>query len=180
MTPDELRIIIEKAVAEGMAFPWWSYLIATVIGGLIVFTAPYLTRRGEHRADLEALPLTAAAVLKAENYQNSKREAYYEAINILTRFTASVPWSGPDIPTDRDMEEDRPLESEVNACIAKISIFTDNPDIPLAYINAFQSMHPIALGKLIELMRKDLGYGDLPFSAEDYLYHMKRTPSTNG
>ena len=180
MTPEELRLIIEKAVAEGTAFPWWSYVISTVIGGFIVFISPYLTRRGEHRADLEAQPLTAVAVLKAENYQNAKRDAYYEAINILARFSASVPWSGPDIPHDREMEENRPLESEVNACIAKISIFTDNPDIPLAYIHAFQNMHPIALGKLIELMRKDLGYGDLPFSAEDYLYHMKRTPGTSG
>jgi len=177
MTPEQVKLIVRDAIADGVTFPWWSYALSAAIGFCVAYFLPYITRRAQHLADKEAKPLTASEVLKAENYLNAKRDAYYEAIRILTRFSASVPWSGPDIPTDRDLEDARPYESEVNACIAKIAIFTDNPQIPSKYIEVFQNMSAPALGELIHLMRKDLGYGDLPLQPEDYRYHMRRNPS---
>ena len=177
MTPEQVELIVRDAIADGITFPWWSYALSVAIGFCVAYFLPYITRRAQHLADKEAKPLTASEVLKAENYLNAKRDAYYEAIRILTRFSASVVWSGPDIPINRDIEDARPDESEVNACIAKISIFTDDPQIPSKYIEVFQNMSAPALGELIHLIRRDLGYGDLPLKPQDYSYHMTRNPA---
>ncbi|MCO6059827.1 hypothetical protein NG726_24595 [Pseudomonas sp. MOB-449] len=174
MSPEEIKELVNVAISSGAEFPWWSYVISTAIGGLIAFLVPYLNRRGEHRADLESMPVTASAVLRVENHLNAKRDAYYEAITVLTRFSASVTWSGPDVPIDRVPESNRPLESEVNSCVAKLSMFSDDSDIPLEYIKSFQDMSPVTLGRVIDLMRRDLGYGSLPFDYDCYLYHYRR------
>ena len=53
MSPDELELIINRALEEGLTFPWWLYLsaiIATFVGG---FMGAYLKRKGENLATKE-------------------------------------------------------------------------------------------------------------------------------
>jgi len=50
MSPEEIELIVSRAVKEGFQFPWWLYLsaiFATFIGG---FLGAYLKRKGENRA----------------------------------------------------------------------------------------------------------------------------------
>lgn len=173
MTPEELTQIVTKAVEQGGTFPWWSYVLSAAIGGLLVYLVSYLQGRGRHSADMEGKPLTASAVLLAENKINAKRDAYYAAIKVLSRAMASEKWSGPDVPLNRFGENDFPLESEVNFAVAQLSLFTDDGAIPEAYLQAFSNASPVSFGYLIAAMRSDLGYGELPFSPEKYLYQYK-------
>lgn len=49
----------------------------------------------------ELKPLTAESILMRGNFLKAKRDAYYEALNVVNEFLEAIPWSGPDIPEDR-------------------------------------------------------------------------------
>ena len=119
-------------------------------------------------------PLTAEETLRRENRLNSKRDTFFDAIDAISRYLESTPWSGPDVPADRPVQGQRPSEAEVNACHAKLSIYSDDLTIPDAFILCFEGASPASLGRFIKSLRKDLGYENSSFDPEHYKYHFKR------
>ncbi len=50
MSPDEIKLVVEKALEEGLGFPWWSYLLFLVVSILGAFFGAYLKKVGENSA----------------------------------------------------------------------------------------------------------------------------------
>ena len=162
--------------------PEWFQSILTssvVTASAIWIIQKYLVAKIKHDFDLrlEALkPLTAAEALRQQNYLNSKREAYFEAISVITRYLEAVPWGGPDIPADRLQLESRPSESEVNACLAKLSLYSGDLNIPSQFLSCFDGASPVALGRFVNMLRRDLGHDEIHMNPEEYKYFFRREP----
>ncbi len=155
---------------------------ACVTGASIWVIQKYLLGRIRFDFDrkLEELkPLTAEAILMRGNFLNAKRDAYYEALDVVNKFLEAIPWSGPDIPEDRPQAGHVPTEAAVNSCLAKLSMFCDDPEIPEKFLGCFQTASAVSLGHFVSSLRKDLGYGDLPGDPEDYKRFFARDPSQN-
>ncbi len=50
MSPDEIKLVVEKVLEEGLGFPWWPYLLFLVIFILGGFLGAYLKKMGENSA----------------------------------------------------------------------------------------------------------------------------------
>lgn len=139
----------------------------------------YFSNKLKHELDvkLESIkPATAEETLKRQNLINAKRDAFFEAINILSSYLEAVPWTGPDIPEDRPKLHSRPSEAQVNTAVAKLALFADNPKIVDAYLRCFAGTSAPQVGELINLMRFDLGYGNLKIDPSSYKLYFKREP----
>jgi hypothetical protein len=146
---------------------------------LIVCAGGWFSAQVKHKLDvaLERMrPLTAEETLRRENYLNSKSQAYYEAITLVSRWLAATPWSGPDVPRDRSLEGNRPSEAEINTGRAKLAMFVDNPEVLATFDTLFGPASAPLLGKFVEMARKDMGYTSIPVPADSYHYIFKRTP----
>lgn len=140
----------------------------------------YFSSKLKHELDvkLEGIkPITAEETLRRQNLLNAKRDAFFEAINALSAYLEAVPWSGPDIPEDRPVLHIRPSEAQVNTAVAKLAIFADNPKIIDAYLHCFVGASAPQVGELINLMRFDLGYGNLKTDPSSYKIYFKREPN---
>ena len=84
-------------------------------------------------------PTTAAETLKKENYISSKRDTYFEAISLVNRAFSDFKFTdiknGPNII--RIKGTTYPTEFEVNSCLSKLYLYTDNPDIITSFKNIF-------------------------------------------
>jgi hypothetical protein len=112
-------------------------------------------------------PLTAAETLKRENFLNAKRDAYYEAINILNRNLAYTQFTVDGKLADtanRNIGGSYPSDIEINNCFSKLCIYSDNSQIPLTYQKLFlndSTTRPVLeMVTFIKLVRQDLGYGE--------------------
>ena len=160
--PEWLQIVITYGVVTAAAV----WIIKKYVLGSIKH---YFDRR------LEALkPLTAEETLRRQNYLNSKRDAFFDAVELVSKHLAAVPWSGSDVPLDRSLHGNRPSESEVNTCLAKLSLYSDDPEIPEAFLSCFSNASPDSLGHFINRLREDLGYGTLTSDPKDYKYCFMR------
>lgn len=155
-------------------------LSGAFIGGFIWIVKKFVIEKIKHYFDLRLenlKPLTAEETLKRQNYLNSKRDVFFDAISIVSRHLEAVPWSGPDIPKDRYIRDVRPDEYEVNTCLAKLSLYSDDPKIPDEFLNCFGNATAVSLGHFVNRLRMDLGYGELTSNPEDYKYFIKREPT---
>jgi hypothetical protein len=144
-------------------------------------TQKYLVGRIKFDFDkkLEGIkPLTAEETLRRQNYLNSKRDSFFEAVSLLCKHLEATPWTGLDIPNDRVLHGDRPTEAEVNSCIAKLAMYADDASIPVQFVAAF-SATPASLGAFINQLRTDLGYDTATIDPESYPYFFKRSPDNN-
>lgn len=140
---------------------WAAVILNFLILGIILFS---FQQYFEHRIK----PLTAAETLKRENFLNAKRDVYYEAIEIANREYAFIEFTdgrGKLMTTyKRDRGTVKPTEFEVNTCFSKLCIYSDNKEIPMLYKKFFlkdPEGKPIQiLEDFVNLLRKDLGYGD--------------------
>ncbi|HUM97950.1 MAG TPA: hypothetical protein PK275_08840 [Chitinophagaceae bacterium] len=113
-------------------------------------------------------PLTAAETLKKENFLNSKRDTYFQAIDILNRNLANSEFTINGIASDtsnRKRGGSYPTELEINSCFSKLCIYSDDEKIPLTFYKLFdtndKNLRPILeMSIFINLVRKDLGYGN--------------------
>lgn len=162
--PELLQNMLASAVTTGAAI----WIIEKYILGRIQY---------DFSRKMESLkPLTAEETLRRENFLNSKRDAFYEAVTIVNQFLEAVPWHGRDIPKDRPIAGNRPSESAVNTCLAKISMFCNDPEIPTAFLSCFANASPVSIGHFVNRLRRDLGYGDVPFDPDDYKRFFAREP----
>lgn len=177
----DLRISYQLRQEVDQMNDWIANMLgsATVTGIAILVINQYVVGRIKHEFDcrIEALkPLTAEETLRRENFLNAKRDAFYDAILVLSQFLEAVSWSGPNIPQDRPVQGKRPTEAVVNTCLAKISMFCDDPEIPNAFLKCFQNASPVSLGQFVNRLRQDLGYKELPFDPNEYKRFFSREP----
>ena len=134
-------------------------ILEAIILGIIVFLIQgYFNNKWQ--------PLTAAETLKKENFLNAKRDAYYEAINILNRNLANSSFTVNGQLSDtsnRNIGGTYPSDVEINSCFSKLCIYSDNPEIPIIYQRLFLNNKNVRLilemVTFINLVRNDLGYG---------------------
>lgn len=116
-------------------------------------------------------PLTAEKMLKRENYLNSKRELFFVLINLLNRNLAAAIWTGPEAPKNRILEGSRPTEVEINSCFSKLCLYVDDKKILKDFPYIFtDDVSPSRVGEYINLLRKDLGYGEGVITPDKYPY----------
>ncbi len=155
-----------------LTIEFWTRIIIDVIllGVLGVGLESWLNYRFEKKLK-KYEPLTAEEILKKENFLNSKRDVFFELIGLLSRSLASKSWTGENIPQNRIEEDNKPTESEINACYAKLNLYVENKEILESYSSLFVSdTSPFDIGNYIKLLRKDLGYGDFTMTPEKYPY----------
>lgn len=136
------------------------FLQVILIGILLFFLHNYYQNKWA--------PLTAAETLKKENFLNSKRDTYFQAIDILNRNLANSEFTVNGIISDtanRKRGGSYPTELEINSCFSKLCIYSDDENIPLTFYKLFdtndKNLRPILeMSTFINLLRKDLGYGD--------------------
>lgn len=53
MSPEEIRVVVDTAIRDGLRFPWWSYVLAVLlpVGG--AYIGSYAKRKAEDRATQE-------------------------------------------------------------------------------------------------------------------------------
>lgn len=149
--------------------PDWLKLLLTNAALLALLGAVmqhYLSAKISQRLE----PLTAEDVLRRQNFVNSKLAAFRQAADVVSRSLASQPWSGRDVPPERNASEERPSEAEINSSAAALALFSSDDRIRDAFIKCFQKASPADFGTLIGLFREDLGYGKTPWRAEEYPY----------
>ncbi|MBL4701057.1 MAG: hypothetical protein JKX85_07350 [Phycisphaeraceae bacterium] len=154
---------------------------ATAIAILII--QAYILNRSKHNFDLKLeklKPLTAEDILRRQNFLNSKRDAFFDEVDIVCKHLGSVPWNGPDIPMDRVLSGDRPSESEVNTCQAKLAIYSDDPEILEKFQKCFGKASSVLVGEFLNQLRKDLGYEALKVEPGNYKYIFMRDPNHEG
>ena len=136
------------------------FLVQTFITGILIFFI-----QSYFKYMLE--PLTSAEKLKKENFLNSKRDVYFQAIELLNRNLANSEMSNrgtiPDT-SNRNRGGKYPTEIEINSCFSKLCIYSDDEKIPLTFLKVFDTddikLKPILeMSSFINLLRKDLGYG---------------------
>lgn len=159
---------------------WLQQLLtsAAVTGASIWVIQKYLLAKIKHDFDLKLeriKPLTAEDTLRRQNYLNSKRDAYFEATQILCRHMEAAEWNGPDVPADRIVGDVKPTESEINGCLAKLALYSDDPQIAQEFMNCFLTVSPASLGIFLNRLRMDLGYDKLPTNPEEYGYVFARS-----
>jgi len=157
--------------AEKKISPWKSFLIDVllkfVILGLLLF---FFQKRIEHNIK----PLTAAEILKKENYLNAKKDAYYEAIEIVNRIYATSDWSGPIAKEmeglGRNAGTEYPSEIENNMVYNKLCLYADSKEVPNKFRDFFdptKTKHAPLLCEFINILKKDLGYDDWYMECEE-------------
>ena len=116
-------------------------------------------------------PLTAEKILRKENYLNSKRDVFYEVIQLLSKSLASTNWTGPEAPKNRVAENSKPTEVEINSCFSKLCLYVDNKEILERFPYLFSSdSSPATIGSYISLLRQDLGYGESIIDSAKFPY----------
>lgn len=91
MTPEQIQIIIEKAISQANSFPWWSYILFIALSGLASYFAVYLREKGKNLATkediseitkkIENIKLENAKELSDHNLWHDKRIASLLAIH---------------------------------------------------------------------------------------------------
>jgi hypothetical protein len=123
-------------------------------------------------------PSTAAETLKQENYINSKKETYYEAINLMTRSFAMITFDSVKMKPNyvRTRGATYPSEFELNSCLSKLYLYTDNKDI----IDSYKKIVSFKTGELVDTLifyqvkflsniKNDLSGGKLTISNYEYI-----------
>ena len=101
-------------------------------------------------------PQTAGETLKRENYISSKRDTYFEAINIVNRIFADFRFDG--IKSDSNYVRLKgttyPTEYEINSCLSKLYLYTDNPEI----IDSFKKICAVRNAAAGEIVKSNIQF----------------------
>jgi hypothetical protein len=156
-------------------------LVVTILVGIFLYSF-------QKSIDYKWAPLTAAETLKKENFLNSKRDTYFQAIDIINREFANSNFIEDSVSINqlyRNKGGEYPTELEVNTCYDKLCLYSDKKDIPLTYFNLFKGRdslnNPIKpiyeMYKFISLIRKDLGYDDILLDYTEFKYIVEHRKS---
>ena len=110
-------------------------------------------------------PGTAAEILKQQNYISSKKDTYFDAINLVTRELSGYDFHAT-VDTTKNYARIKgttlPTEFEINSCINKLYLFSNNQDIITSFKRIFtKGYNPIDQNIiLIKSIRIDLGGTD--------------------
>ena len=144
----------------------WKTIIEGLILALVVWGTQFYFQK-------QYAPEIAAATLRKENFLNSKRDAYLEAINAVNKYLANSRITDIDNLTGKQIDsvfvryKDKiPLDTfelDINNAYNKLMIYAPDTSILGNYLRIFVSdgKHPhvpvIWLQKFIIAVRKDLG-----------------------
>jgi len=105
-------------------------------------------------------PLQAESTLRRQNYLNSKRDAYYEAVDVMMRWMGAVDIS--PAPSWRVPQGTIPTERDVNLAKAKLVLFMDKEEVVAQFDSFFASSANTirTFGQFVKLARMDMGYAD--------------------
>lgn len=96
----------------------YQFIIQVIFSGLIIF---YF----QNYIQNISAPITAAEILKKENFLNSKRDTYFQALELLNRNLSNSEFITNGIVSDstnRIRGGNYPSELEVNSCFSKLCI----------------------------------------------------------
>ena len=106
-------------------------------------------------------PDIAGATLKKQNYISAKKDVYFEAINIVTKELSGYDFHMPKEPKNyvRNIGATLPSEFEINSCLNRLYIYSNNEEIISSFKNIFRKgYNPIEQNiNLIKNIRQDLG-----------------------
>ena len=102
MSPEEIRVVVETAISEGLHFPWWNYMLAFLLSMAGAYAGSYIKRKAEDRAtqenfdklreqlrkttqDTEEIKITLSRKNWLTQQQWGIREQHY--MNLLTHLT---------------------------------------------------------------------------------------------
>lgn len=71
MSPEELKLIVDSAIKEGLLFPWWQYLLAIIMAFIGGFLGAYLKRKGENLAMKEGYDSLLIQIKRTTNATES-------------------------------------------------------------------------------------------------------------
>jgi hypothetical protein len=102
-------------------------------------------------------PSIAEETLRRETFLNAKRDAYYGAVDVMTRWIASTA-DRPEPGESRPTWGSRPSEPEVNLAKAKLAMCTGNQDVLIQFDSLFvESPNMIrTFGRFVELARREM------------------------
>ncbi len=128
-------------------------------------------------------PIIAESVLKKQNFINSKKETYSQAIDIITRFFATTDWkiNGKSImPQNRNIGGTPPTELEMNACMIKLYFYSPNDSIPKSFKKILLPLKPnenliAEVSKLFNAIAMDIGNDAANIKTEEFEFIV--TPS---
>jgi len=156
--------------------PIWADILVQIVvtGGVVVLSQTFIQN------------YFAKEKLKNENFINSKKEAYFNAIEIAYREMAFTHYrdarNGKVISDSARLREriTRPNEVELNLAYGKLFLFSDNKEIPKNFysIALKKGIDIDYLKRMMDAMRVELGDKDDIF-ANDTLLHIVNLPVNN-
>ena len=151
-------------------------VINLVFTGIVVF---FIQKYFEGRM----APVIAESVLKKQNFINSKKEAYSQAVDIVTRFFLTTGWNNNGkflLPQNRNVGGAAPTEVEMNACMIKLYFYAPTDAIPKIFKKILLPMKDgdnfIAnVSSLLNAISVDLGNENANIKMEEFEFIV--TPS---
>lgn len=166
---NQIRYIMKEKIEVFNKSFWWTIIINTLFTGIFVYCL-HLWFDNKFKV----------SYLKEENFINKKRDIYFEVLNVATKYLSADDWANDTAKASRNFVrpiDNMPSESEINLCVSKLAIYSDDLNIPLCFYdiikpNGNKESVSTKLSKLSKLMRVDLGYGKsiIDTTNDNYLY----------
>ena len=118
-------------------------------------------------------PDTEAERYRRQAVWEQRFGAYYDSIDCITRYLQADDWKGPGIPEGRKPVGAMPTEAEVNLHYAKLTMYCNDPQIPVTFFERCQVTNRESLGKFVAMLRADLGLAPVSFGDEGYRYYFR-------
>jgi hypothetical protein len=143
-------------------FIWQLIIQALFIGIVVTLAQTYFQSKFQ--------PTTALETLRVQTNLNSKKEVYFQAMELMNRHLAFTDFTvnGKLMDTTHRIRGTKyPSEYEINSCFSKLCVYCEDNDIVLAYWHFFvdknrNNVGPIKrMREFVGLIRKDLGNGDI-------------------
>ena len=138
----------------------WGWRIANLTVLVVVAAVTGIMSWRTNKSMESLRPRVAEETLRSENLVNSKRDAYYEAIGVMSRYMAATAEYADNPKRVPPGKTTAPTEAEVNAAKAKLVLHTDDPRVVSQFDSLLVESNNLirTFGQFIQLAREDMGY----------------------
>ena len=154
MTPEEVQIIVQSVLHDGFAFPWWAYVVPSVIAFAGAYLGSYMKRKAENLATKEdfddLLVQVKRTTAETENIKaeisrvswvdqqrwNLKRELYLELLDSI--------YSEKEALFKLADEQTRPTPTEVGILELREKFISENRQQSLSAIKRITKVRGVA------------------------------------
>ena len=138
----------------------WGAIIGGIVGSLASLAVALLNQRFTKKLE-EAKPMTAEDVLRREEWLRSRIRVYEGALEVVYKQANQLIWTFADGTTAPPSSDIGPTRVEINLAYARLLLYSTADQIPAKFHQITNGTFSAAdIGKLVGLMRKDLGHGD--------------------